>query len=115
MQNDGKNDNLRSTGHLSAGFIEEMNHKLLAAKEKLEADLNGLKVHEELGADLDSNVQEVEDDEVSQDLIARMKQDLEKINNALAKISAGTYGTDSEGEAISEERLRVMPWADKAL
>ena len=36
MQNDGKNDNLRSTGHLSAGFIEEMNHKLLAAKEKLD-------------------------------------------------------------------------------
>jgi len=87
----------------------------LAAKQKLEADLAGLKPHEELGGDLDSNVQEVEDDEVSQDMIARISSDLEKIQKALAKIEAGTFGTDDEGKEISKERLSVLPWADKAI
>lgn len=100
---------------LSQTFVDEMKQKLLAAKKKLEADLAGLNFHEELGGDLDSNVQEVEDDEVSQDVIARIKLDLEKINKALAKIEDGSYGTDAEGKNISEERLRILPWADKAL
>lgn len=100
---------------LSKDFIEEMKQKLLAAKQKLEADLAGLSPHEELGGDLDSNVQEVEDDEVSQDMIARINGDLEKIAKALKKIENGTYGTDDEGSPISEERLRVIPWADKAI
>ena len=68
-----------------------------------------------MGTDLDSNAQEVEDDEVSQDMIARMRVDLEKINKALAKIQDGSYGTDDEGKAIAEERLRVLPWADKSI
>lgn len=96
-------------------FIEEMKQKLLAAKQKLEGDLVGLTPHEELGGDIDSNVQEVEDDEVSQDMIARIKTDLEKIDKALAKIENGSYGTDDEGKLISEERLKVIPWADKAI
>jgi RNA polymerase-binding transcription factor DksA len=100
---------------LQQSFIDEMKQKLQAAKQKLEAELAGLKPHEELGGDLDSNVQEVEDDEVSQDMIARINLDLEKIQKALAKIEAGTYGTDDEGKEISKERLSVLPWADKAL
>lgn len=100
---------------LSQQFTEEMKQKLLVAKQKMEGDLEGLKPHEELGGDLDSNVQEVEDDEVSQDMIARIKVDLEKIGNALAKIEKGNYGTDDSGKAISEDRLRAIPWADKAL
>jgi len=100
---------------LTKEFTEEMKQKLLAAKQKLEGDLAGLKPHEELGGDLDSNVQEVEDDEVSQDMIARINLDLEKINKALAKVEDGSYGTDDEGKAISEDRLRAIPWADKAI
>lgn len=100
---------------LSQKFIEQMEQKLLAAKQKLEQDLAGLKPHEELGGDLDSNVQEVEDDQVSQDMIARVKADLEKITKALAKIKNGSYGMDDEGNAVSEQRLRALPWADKAL
>lgn len=99
----------------SEQFINEMKAKLLEAKQKLETDLAGLKAHEELGGDIDSNVQEVEDDEVSQDLIARMKDDLEKIQQALGKIEQGTYGKDEQGKEIPEERLKVLPWADKAL
>jgi RNA polymerase-binding transcription factor DksA len=100
---------------LPQSFIEEMKQRLVEAKQKLEADLAGLTPHEELGGDIDSNVQEVEDDEVSQDMIARINADLEKINNALQKIDKETYGTDNEGKEISQERLSVLPWADKAL
>lgn len=100
---------------LSQQFLDEMEQKLLVARKKLQADLAGLKVHEELGGDLDSNIQEVEDDEVNQDVIARIKQDLEKMNKALAKIEDGSYGTDDEGKEISEGRLKALPWADKAL
>jgi RNA polymerase-binding transcription factor DksA len=100
---------------LSQQFIEEMKQKLLAAKKKLQEDLKGLVPHQELGEDLDSSAQEVEDDEVSQDVIARVKMDLEKINKALAKIENGTYGTDDDGNPIAEERLGALPWADKAI
>jgi RNA polymerase-binding transcription factor DksA len=100
---------------LSKNFVEEMEKQLLEAKQKLQTELAGLKPHEELGDDLDSNAQEVEDDEVSQDMIARLNLDLEKINIALAKIKAGTYGVDDEGNEISESRLRVIPWADKSV
>ena len=87
----------------------------MAAKEKLMKELASLTPHEELGGDIDSNVQEVEDDEVSQDMISRINADLVKIEKALAKIQAKTYGTDDSGKEISEERLRAMPWADRAL
>ena len=100
---------------LSKSFIEEMEKALLAAQHKLQAELAGLSPHEELGADIDSNAQEVEDDEVSQDMIARLSADLAKIDAALAKIKGGTYGIDDQGREISEARLRVMPWADKAI
>lgn len=99
---------------LSQSFIEEMKQALLARQEKLQQDLAPLKPNEHLGDDLDSNAQEVEDDEVSQDMIARFKAEQEKITKALEKIAAGTYGTDDDGKEISEQRLRVIPWADKA-
>lgn len=100
---------------LSQTFIEEMKQALLLKKQKLQEDLSGLSKHTELGSDIDSQVQEIEDDNVSQDLIVTIRTDLEKIDKALNKIEHGTYGTDEEGKEISEERLRVIPWADKAI
>jgi RNA polymerase-binding transcription factor DksA len=100
---------------LTQSFVEEMKQKLLSQKKKLEGDLAGLVPHEELGDDADSSVQEIEVDEVSQDMIARIKADLEKIEKALSKIEKGNYGVDDEGNAIAEDRLRVIPWADKAI
>ncbi|HYV33302.1 MAG TPA: TraR/DksA C4-type zinc finger protein [Candidatus Limnocylindria bacterium] len=99
----------------SKEFVAEMKLKLLEAKSKLEEDLASLKSHEELGEDIDSSVQEVEGDDLSRGLIPRMKADLEKIGKALAKIEAGTYGTDDDGKEISEARLEALPWADKAI
>jgi RNA polymerase-binding transcription factor DksA len=102
---------------LSQEFIEEMKNKLLEEKERLSGELSESPVHTELGQDAapDSNAQEVELDDVNADLRFRIQGDLEKIDKALGKIEAGTYGTDDEGAEISEERLRVIPWADQAI
>lgn len=100
---------------LTPKFIEEMKQKLTEEKERLEEDLAGLTAHTELGDDEDENAEEVNVDEVNQDIMATIKADLEKISKALAKIEAGTYGTDDNGREISEARLRAMPWADKAI
>ncbi len=100
---------------LSQEFIEEMRAKLLAEKELLTKDSAGLAEHTEVGTEFDENATEVQLDDVSADLRGRMHDDLEKIEKALAKIESGTYGTDDEGKEISEERLRVIPWADQAI
>ncbi len=100
---------------LSAEFITEMQQKLEQRKRELQEELAGLQPHTELGSDYDENAQEVEVDEVNQDLIARITSDLQKIDTALGRIESGTYGLDAEGKEISEERLRALPWADKAI
>ncbi len=100
---------------LSQEFIDEMRSKLLSEQERLTTDLNGLSEHTELGNEYDDQIQEVELDEVNQDVRSRIESDLLKIEKALAKIESGTYGTDDNGNEISEERLRVIPWADEAI
>jgi RNA polymerase-binding transcription factor DksA len=100
---------------LSQQFIEEMKQQLLAKKSQLEEDLSDLPAHTELGNSEDDNAEEIPVDEANQDVIAIMRLDLDKVNKALAKITAGNYGTDDDGQEISEARLRAMPWADKAL
>jgi RNA polymerase-binding transcription factor DksA len=100
---------------LSKEFIDQMKQKLLEEKKRLEEDLKGLSPHTEMGDDMDENAEEINVDEVNKDLIARMQNDLGKVGRALEKIEAGTYGTDDAGRPISEDRLKVMPWADKAI
>jgi RNA polymerase-binding transcription factor DksA len=100
---------------LSQDFIEEMKAKLLAEKDRLTADMAGMAEHTEIGRDYDENAQEVELDDVNSDMRGRMESDLAKIEKALAKIEAGTFGTADDGQEISEERLRVIPWADQAI
>lgn len=100
---------------LSQDFIDEMKAKLLAEKDRLEEEMAGLAAHTEIGDSLEDNAEEYPIDSANQDVIARIKGDLSKIEWALHKIEDGTYGTDDEGNEISEERLRVIPWADKAI
>ncbi len=100
---------------LSNEFIEEMKSKLLSEKERLSVDLAQTPAHTEVGEDYDENATEIQVDEANQDVRAMMSTDLAKIEKALAKIEAGTYGTDDDGQDISEERLRALPWADKAI
>ena len=100
---------------LTPEFIEEMKAKLLEAKQRLTGDLEGFSSHTEVGEDYDENATEIQIDEANQDMRTRFAADLEKIEKALAKIEAGTYGVDDDGQEIGEDRLRAMPWADKAI
>lgn len=99
----------------SQQFIDEMKTKLLAEKDRLNGELTESPAHTELGSDYDDQAQEVELDDVNANLRERLQSDLEKIDKALAKIDAGTYGTDDDGNEISEDRLRAIPWADQAI
>jgi len=101
--------------HLTEDFIEEMKTKLLEEKQRLTEELSNLPGHLEIGSRSDENAKEAEDDEVNNSLKIRIEADLEKIETALAKIDAGTYGIDDSGRQISEDRLRALPWADKAI
>lgn len=100
---------------LEQEFIEKMQGKLLNAKSDLQTELDGLKPHTEFGDDEGDGASEFEVDAVSQDVMGRIKKDLEKIDWALGKIANGTYGTDDEGNEISKERLEAIPWADTAI
>lgn len=99
----------------SKEFIANMKVQLEKQKAKLEEDMKNLLKHTEMGNDQGENAEEIELDEVNNDVRATFKEDLEKIDKALAKIENGTYGIDDEGREISEERLKALPWADKAL
>ncbi len=96
-------------------FIEEMKGELEGRKAQLLEEIAGLRVHTEVGTDYDENATEIQIDNVNQDLIGRIQEDLQKIDAALSKIAAGTYGVDDKGKEISEQRLRALPWADKAI
>jgi len=100
---------------LSQEFIDEMQDELLANKSRLEQELAGLPERVVMGDDLEANQDEVGPDEANLDARAIIEADLQKISVALAKVEAGTYGTDEDGNEISEARLRVLPWADKAI
>ncbi|PIR96333.1 MAG: hypothetical protein COT92_01715 [Candidatus Doudnabacteria bacterium CG10_big_fil_rev_8_21_14_0_10_42_18] len=92
-----------------------MKSKLLEEKKRLTEELSGLYAHTELGDGQDENAEEIAVDEVSKNMIFRIKTDLGKIDKALAKIENGSYGVDDEGASIDEKRLRALPWADKAI
>ena len=100
---------------LSPEFIEQMKAKLLAEKERLTGDLAGAPAHTEVGEDYDENATEIQVDEANQDVRAIVQADLAKIEKALAKIEAGTYGTDDDGQDIPQERLNAIPWADSSI
>ena len=100
---------------LTESFIQEMKQKLIESQTQFELDLKGLPVHTEIDTDPEAQQDEAEQDFDNAGVRERLKSDLQKITWALEKIEQGTYGTDDEGNEISEERLQVLPWADKAL
>ena len=63
----------------------------------------------------DENAKEAEEDEINRSIKIRIQADLEKIAKALNKIELGTYGVDDFGQAIAEDRLEALPWADRAI
>jgi DnaK suppressor protein len=96
----------------SQEFVERMKERLSEEKENLTEELASLSEHTEVGDETDENASEFQIDEVNHDIAATIKADLEKIEKALKKIEAGTYGITDDGTEISAERLEVLPWAD---
>lgn len=99
---------------LTQEFIEKMRQRLLADQKRLQEELSGIQPHTELGEGEDA-AGELPLDEANQDVIALIKADLAKIDVALQKISAGTYGIGDDGAEIPAERLEVNPYADRAI
>lgn len=97
---------------LTKEFIDERRTQLLELKAKLEAELEGIEQHVDIGASDDDNAVEFAINESNEQLRMAIGRDLVRIEKALAKIEAGNYGTDDEGNNIPEERLEVEPQAD---
>ena len=64
------------------------------------------------GDEADELEQEATDDALREDL----KQNLEAIKRAEARLEEGTYGVSVvSGDPIPDERLEVVPWADRTV
>ncbi len=99
------------------GEHEGVRKALLEMRSKLLADIEETRVPETLTAtseigDLVDQAGDERDRELSLLLTGREKEKLLAINEALEKVSEGTYGICEEcGEMIGPGRLRVMPLA----
>lgn len=93
-------------------FVQRMKERLLEEKDRLNEELSQFSHHTEVGDREDENASEIEMDEVNEDIAETLRADLKKVETALSKIDAGTYGLTADGEEIPESRLEVIPWAD---
>jgi DnaK suppressor protein len=104
---------------LDAAKLERLDAQLSQQREDLRREI------EEYGADPDSDEVSFEGDAGFSDrshsteerarviaVVRALRSNLHDVDRALAKISAGTYGTCERcGGAIAEERLDAIPWA----
>lgn len=96
--------------------VEEFKTILTDRQKELTDRLNSLETALDAPRDADSEERAVqtEGDEVMEDLGRAGLDELRAIEAALSRIEAGTYGICINcGEAISEERLRLIPAAVK--
>lgn len=105
------------------GFEE----KLLSMKSRLEGELSRFADptgvpgdyetrHEEIGSDQDDNATEVEQYVDNLAVEGSLEAQLADVNEALERISAGTYGICSEcGKDIEEGRLEAYPAAKECM
>lgn len=108
---------------LDTTVLERLKEKLLADKARLEAELgrfakptetpgNYETQFETIGTDPDENASEVEEYADNLSLEGTLESDLKDVNDALAKMEAGTYGVcEKTGEMIPLERLEANPAA----
>jgi len=92
----------------------EVKAKLVAKRKELEAQLTGTQATErhEVEEGLNDNAQLREVSEIRNGLDDASAEDLNQINQALARIDVGDYGfCQSCGNQISAERLKALPYA----
>ncbi len=93
---------------------EHFRQKLLALKKEATERLEAIKKdmrHENIPKDWEDRASETENDETLESLMLLTERELEQINEALARIDAGSYFTCSEcGAPIPEQRLELLPF-----
>jgi DnaK suppressor protein len=106
--------------HLDAAFIESKRRELLKLRDSLRKSGSAAELEEDNVKDASAaQPREYEDDAQKLDtlekegvLVNRTVQRLARVERALAKIDAGTYGlSDVSGERIPVARLNAMPEA----
>lgn len=95
----------------SPEFIDEMKTRLLAEGEQLDRELATMAEKPEYGRGDEDNASEVADAGNLTATQEAARERLAAVNEALARIEAGTYGVTEEGELIPEARLRANPAA----
>jgi len=109
---------------LTAEQLAQFKKKLLAEKIKLETELsqiadknldsdkNYTARYEDLGDELEDNVEEYRQHELNLSLEKNLGQALVDVNDALERITKGTYGIcEGTGKPISLARLEAYPAA----
>jgi RNA polymerase-binding transcription factor DksA len=112
--------------HMNETFIQESKAKLEAERKRLLKILGKEGIEDgtgefpgdfkpkftEVGREDGENASEVE--QYANDLgeIRALEERLNKIEAALQRIAAGTYGKDASGNDIPEDRLRAVPEAE---
>lgn len=97
--------------------IEELKKQLIEMKTTIADRINKLEKDKTrsngpLEADSSEQAQSIQNDEVVDQLDDLERAELTKIDAALQRIEAGTYGTCTEcGESIGEKRLKAVPFA----
>jgi len=118
-----KNKKPKNAG-LSGKILKQLKKKLEAEKKELEKELKKIAVKDEktagdydakfplFGTKPDENAMEVTEYQDRLALSGTLEVDLLRINNALAKIKAGTYGVCEKcAQPINPKRLEVLPSA----
>jgi DnaK suppressor protein len=91
---------------------------LAAERERIERALGRLR-HQETGEEADEEdpgnlASELYQDELDEGLSDDLREQLEAVERAEARLAAGTYGLSVEsGEPIPDERLEAIPTAER--
>jgi len=113
---------------LDQKILDELEQKLIAEKKRLEENMAGLEsspkkpdreyqaAFSEIERDEEANADEIEMYESNVATDETLKNELKKVNAALAAIKKGTYGyCENCQKEIPLERLRAYPQADTCL
>ncbi len=103
---------------LENSLSAELHEQLLAKKAELYARLEriGANLRRPLDADSKEQAKQLEDQEVVDALGNEARTEVQKINRALGRIAAGTYGEcTSCGVKIDRDRLVAYPHADSCI
>jgi DnaK suppressor protein len=100
---------------------EEARDLLAQERARIESALaNSRRGHEgtvgelENATDVEDDAELIENEQVDETVAAQLRDELEAVERAEARVEAGTYGLSVEsGEPIPRKRLEAIPWAER--